>query len=1466
MILSNRFFSILSIFFIIISSGYADTNISGGSVEGTWTTLGNPYIIQDNIYIGDNKTLTLEAGTIIKFSESKNMIIYGNLVSQGTLTNPVYFTSILDNSIGGNTLGKTTEPQPGDWDNLWFTLGNNSIDLQYVVIRYAGKDGDGAIWFQSGNCTLKYSEISHSLAAAVEIDTTATIENNYFHHCENGIQIGSSYPNYEQPIVIENNRFEDNEKYPVILHNQFPFPEIGENTFSGNGIEGIGLNGRPMRSGKMPKYFIGGSQIPYVVDNFYVESEKIITIQAGTVFKLQESMFRFYSQPVLESTESDPIIFTSLKDDTILGDTNGDVDSTTPETGDWGMFEVNFPSGDYAGQQPLTLHDIIIKYGGADQYSGGTQQTSAMIIQNTSPCIFTGIEICDSINGVFFIDSTVTFKDCNFHNNSCVPVYLYNESFANFTSGNNLTNNGIQGIGLSGFLGGDTGVFNYTLVPARIGSEIFPYVTGLYLSGYLSISSDCYLTILPGTIFKGSYLGISSTPQIMNHGNLEISGTPDNPVIITSLEDDQFGGDTQGDGVEENPYLTGGVELASQDATSTCKIENVFFNHVKQCVYNYADCPVELKNIRFLNFSTGIEQNGYASKIFVENSTFNNGSSYGIYLRHGDLNISDSDFINAGNFAVLNHENSIISKCSFTLSNSEYGVQMHYDSHTDLRECSFQGDGDAITQNYIYDDAILNVTTSTFWNLDSGISLDGGTGTISGCVFSNIEETALEIGCATATVANNIFAYNGLSYGGGINVNCNDQFEVMPHINNNDFYGNNEYAVTNRRYADYEIDAEYNYWGHSGGPTVDEEDPRGDPVGWNVDYDPYRSSPCSGITIPVAVITNAPTTLQTGEAGSFDGSTSYDPDGATLNYHWSLVGKPAGSLSEIIYPSSSLCYIVPDVSGTYTVRLYVDNGKAPSPYVEHQVISSGNMPPHSDRDGDGLSNAMEIALGTDPDDPDMDKDGINDGDEVNIYNTDPFSEDTDGDGLSDGLEIVLGTDPNNPDTDGDGILDGDEFVNMEGSKIFGNLIISADSFTEQMDGTIRASGNVTINDVFLCSTDLILNPNDMTVDPDGSADLSVKWESGGTTIPVLTGMFTLEADHVALVIGEEGVTSKIEIAGLPVSIDSITLIFGSDSGIRIDGKLTFPTYLGGLRVKVSTLQITKISGLDFAAAFYIEKIELSGGWTLKDVEFGYDSIDDIMFGKATLEIPAFELSAEVELIMAELNKVGLDLTGIKVPIGNTPFFLIRIFGEVDHISSHDPNPLTLTAGIGIAGGAVIPIPPDNELYLISADPIQMLVDFGGKLTLGGTLNLMVPKDDIELSFPGFEYTYSGYELASAAAEINFSEGAFSAAAGIEVDLVAIEYAGHFGSVDEDLLIEEPGFMIDMGGNLAGGAEGSIHASKSVPFLGYIIELLADWLGMSNPGIDCELAFNNDGAGGEVSAFGISAALFIESQW
>ena len=67
-----------------------------------------------------------------------------------------------------------------------------------------------------------------------------------------------------------------------------------------------------------------------------------------------------------------------------------------------------------------------------------------------------------------------------------------------------------------------------------------------------------------------------------------------------------------------------------------------------------------------------------------------------------------------------------------------------------------------------------------------------------------------------------------------------------------------------------------------------------------------------------------------------------------------------------------------------------------------------------DTDKDGLDDAREREIGTDPAKKDTDGDGLTDGDEVIIWKTDPLKADTDGDGYADGKEVYNGYNPLGP--------------------------------------------------------------------------------------------------------------------------------------------------------------------------------------------------------------------------------------------------------------------------------------------------------------------------------------------------------------------------------------------------------------------------------------------------------------------
>ncbi len=83
-----------------------------------------------------------------------------------------------------------------------------------------------------------------------------------------------------------------------------------------------------------------------------------------------------------------------------------------------------------------------------------------------------------------------------------------------------------------------------------------------------------------------------------------------------------------------------------------------------------------------------------------------------------------------------------------------------------------------------------------------------------------------------------------------------------------------------------------------------------------------------------------------------------------------------------------------------------------------------------DTDTDGLTDAEEATLGTDPNNPDTDGDGLLDGTEVDVAQgsgcPNPLDADSDGDTLSDGEEVAGGTNPCGVDTDGDGIPDNED--------------------------------------------------------------------------------------------------------------------------------------------------------------------------------------------------------------------------------------------------------------------------------------------------------------------------------------------------------------------------------------------------------------------------------------------------------
>ena len=85
-------------------------------------------------------------------------------------------------------------------------------------------------------------------------------------------------------------------------------------------------------------------------------------------------------------------------------------------------------------------------------------------------------------------------------------------------------------------------------------------------------------------------------------------------------------------------------------------------------------------------------------------------------------------------------------------------------------------------------------------------------------------------------------------------------------------------------------------------------------------------------------------------------------------------------------------------------------GTTSSSALDQSILFGGDK----DTDGDGIKDANEKELGTDPNKADTDVDGLSDGEEFLIWHTNPLNPDTDGDTYKDGQEVKSGYNPNGP--------------------------------------------------------------------------------------------------------------------------------------------------------------------------------------------------------------------------------------------------------------------------------------------------------------------------------------------------------------------------------------------------------------------------------------------------------------------
>ena len=92
----------------------------------TWSGL---IEVTNAVTISEGVTVTVQPGTVVKGYHNGSILVDGTLSAVGTSGSKIYFTSIKDDSLSGDTNGDgaVTTPAAGDWPRIDLISGDTGV-------------------------------------------------------------------------------------------------------------------------------------------------------------------------------------------------------------------------------------------------------------------------------------------------------------------------------------------------------------------------------------------------------------------------------------------------------------------------------------------------------------------------------------------------------------------------------------------------------------------------------------------------------------------------------------------------------------------------------------------------------------------------------------------------------------------------------------------------------------------------------------------------------------------------------------------------------------------------------------------------------------------------------------------------------------------------------------------------------------------------------------------------------------------------------------------------------------------------------------------------------------------------------------------------------------------------------------------------------------------------------------------
>ncbi len=508
------------------------------------------YIV-DQLTISPNAILTIDPGVVIKFNDYYDYInVNGALSAVGTTSEEIVFTSLEDDSRGGDTNndGNSTTPNPGDWYSIIYNAsGIDSLNvLEHCLIRYGG----------SGYSSYNYTQYGLVRIYNCEVDIdSCTLEQSY----TTGIGIyGSANPTIDDCNLI-------NIRYTPISMSMFATPSFNNNFVSNLGIRAIGIVPENYSvTATVPKRNFAGFQniTYYLFNHITINSGTTITVADGTVFKYRSSgEFRVNGALVTDGTLTDPVVFTHEYDDDYgnPNDTNGDGSLTTPTISS-SYYSINFY--DVSDDSASSINHTIMRY----RHAGINLQQASPSITN---CLFDRGNWGVVLRGV----SNPVVENNTFHNLGYTAMILSLVSYPSSAAGNVISGTTYRAIGI---------LQEELVQDVTLSKRNFANITNIpyYFSGNYTIGTSVTLTIEPGLIFKfPSYQNITVNKGFIAEGG----ATPDSTIVFTDIRDDFYGGDTNADSTNSFPsYSSGwdGIRFAGDSWDALCRLD--------YCIIKYA--------------------------------------------------------------------------------------------------------------------------------------------------------------------------------------------------------------------------------------------------------------------------------------------------------------------------------------------------------------------------------------------------------------------------------------------------------------------------------------------------------------------------------------------------------------------------------------------------------------------------------------------------------------------------------------------------------------------------------------------------------------------------------------------------------------------------------------------------------------------------------------------------------------